>query len=91
MDNIIQLAEALGFPALCILGMGWFLNKIQTENRKDLNKIQSENRADQKEQNERIMEHLKEVTQTNATLLDTNATLVRDINMKLDKLIEKGA
>lgn len=75
----MELLQTLGFPAVCLIAVAWYLNKVQAENRQDM-----------KEQNERIITHLKEVTQTNQMLLDTNATLVRDINMKLDKLIEKG-
>lgn len=76
--NTVELIESLGFPIVSIIGMALYLNKIQTENR-----------ADMREQNERIIAQMRDVMESNKMLLDTNATLVKSIDIKLDKLLEK--
>lgn len=78
--NIIEAIEALGFPLIAIIVMAWYLNKIQAENRQD-----------QREQNERIIAQMRDVMESNKALLDTNATLVKSIDIKLDKLLEREA
>ena len=51
-------------------------------------KVQAEQRADSKEREERLLTQLGEMSATNKMLLETNAILARDINTKLDQIVQ---
>lgn len=74
--NFIELLPTVGFPIACVAVLGYYVSKVQNENRQDT-----------KEREERLLGHLQELSQTNRTLLETNAVLVKDINTKLDQIV----
>ncbi|MDU7536717.1 MAG: hypothetical protein E7K67_06920 [Peptostreptococcaceae bacterium] len=50
--------------------------------------MQAEQRADSKEREEKLLTQLGEMSATNKMLLETNAILARDINTKLDQIVQ---
>lgn len=74
--NFIELLQNVGFPIACVAVLGCYVAKVQNENRQDT-----------KEREERLLSHLKELSQTNKALLETNAVLAKDINTKLDQIV----
>lgn len=73
--DLYDFFQSFGFPTVSVVAVFWYLTKVQDDYRKD-----------SKEQNERLTAHLDNVMTTNNALLDANATLIRDINVKLDLL-----
>ena len=74
--NFIELLQSVGFPIACVAVLGCYVAKVQNENR-----------TDTKEREERLLNHLEELSQTNKALLETNAVLAKDINTKLDQIV----
>ena len=74
--NFIELLQSVGFPIACVAVLGCYVAKVQNENR-----------VDTKEREERLLNHLEELSQTNKALLETNAVLAKDINTKLDQIV----
>lgn len=76
--EFIDMFQSVGFPIACVAVLGMYINKVQTESR-----------TDTKEREERLLTQLGEMSATNKTLLETNAVLAKDINAKLDKLVDR--
>ena len=74
--SFIELLQSVGFPVACVAVLGYYVAKVQNENRQDT-----------KEREERLLSHLEELSQTNKALLETNAVLAKDINTKLDQIV----
>ena len=75
--NFIDLLQTFGFPVACVVVLGFYIAKVQNESR-----------ADSKEREEKLLLQLGEMSATNRTLLETNAVLAKEINAKLDRLVE---
>lgn len=75
--TVIELLQNFGFPVACVVCLGFYVAKVQ-----------SETRADSKEREEKLLNQLGEMSATNKMLLETNAVLAKDINTKLDKIVE---
>ena len=73
--DFIELLQNVGFPVACVAVLGYYVAKVQNENRQDT-----------KEREERLLNHLEELSQTNKALLETNGILAKDINTKLDQI-----
>ena len=75
--NFIDLLQTFGFPVACVVVLGFYIAKVQNESR-----------ADSKEREEKLLLQLGEMSATNRTLLETNAVLAKEINAKLDRLVQ---
>ena len=75
--NFIDLLQTFGFPVACVVVLGFYIAKVQNESR-----------TDSKEREEKLLLQLGEMSATNRTLLETNAVLAKEINAKLDRLVE---
>lgn len=74
--TFIELLQNFGFPVACVVCLGFYVAKVQ-----------SESRADSKEREEKLLNQLGEMSATNKMLLETNAVLAKDINAKLDQIV----
>lgn len=75
--SFLEVIQNFGFPVACVACLGVYIAKVQ-----------SETRADSKEREEKLLTQLREMSATNKMLLETNAVLAKDINAKLDKIVE---
>ena len=75
--NFIDLLQTFGFPVACVVVLGFYIAKVQNESRED-----------SKEREEKLLLQLGEMSATNRTLLETNAVLAKEINAKLDRLVQ---
>ena len=75
--NFTELLQTFGFPVACVACLGFYIAKVQAEQR-----------ADSKEREEKLLTQLGEMSATNKMLLETNAILARDINTKLDQIVK---
>lgn len=73
----VELIQQFGFPVACVICLGFYVAKVQNETRQD-----------SKEREEKLLTQLGEMSATNRTLLETNAVLAKDINTKLDRLMD---
>lgn len=74
--NFTEVLQTFGFPVACVACLGFYIAKVQAEQR-----------ADSKEREEKLLTQLGEMSATNKMLLETNAILARDINAKLDQIV----
>lgn len=72
-----ELIQQFGFPVACVICLGWYVAKVQNESRED-----------SKQREDRLLTQLGEMSATNKMLLETNAVLAKDINSKLDRLMD---
>lgn len=87
--DLVDLFQSFGFPMASVVALSWYLTKIQAEQRQD-----------QKEQNQRMTEHLDNLMNTNRILLDSYKELsdahaetvanIQEINSKLDNLTKSA-
>ena len=82
------MLQSFGFPIACVVALGYYIARVQKENREDSEKRETAYRQDTKEREERLLTQLGEMSATNRMLLETNAVLAKDINTKLDKIAE---
>lgn len=75
--NFTELLQTFGFPVAYVACLGFYIAKVQAEQR-----------ADSKEREEKLLTQLGEMSATNKMLLETNAILARDINTKLDQIVQ---
>lgn len=87
--NYVEMLQSFGFPIACVIALGAYIAKVQKENREDTERREEAYRQDTKEREERLLAQLGEMSATNKILLETNAVLAKDINTKLDKLVEE--
>lgn len=73
-----ELIQQFGFPVACVICLGWYVAKVQNESRED-----------SKQREDRLLTQLGEMSATNKMLLETNAVLAKDINSKLDRLMDR--
>lgn len=74
--TFIEMFQDFGFPKACVVCLGFYVAKVQ-----------SESRTDSKEREEKLLNQLGEMSATNKMLLETNAVLAKDINAKLDQIV----
>ena len=74
--TVVELLQDFGFPVACVVCLGFYVAKVQ-----------SETRVDSKEREEKLLNQLGEMSATNKMLLETNAVLAKDINTKLDQIV----
>ena len=72
----IEMIQQFGFPVACVVCLGMYIAKVQAETRQD-----------SREREDRLLTQLGELSATNKMLLETNAVLAKDINSKLDRLM----
>ncbi len=82
INGLVSIVEAVGFPIVAALGLGWFVNKawadIQTNNREQIEDLIKLN----KEREDRM---LSQIDTFNTTLQDFNSTLTK-IDSKIENL-----
>ena len=44
--TISRLIQTVGFPAVCVLGMGWYVKYITDQHHEDLQKMQDQHRQE---------------------------------------------
>lgn len=86
----LSLFQDFAFPVALVIILGGYIAHTQKINREDLLKREEIYRVDNKEREAKLMAQLGEMSATNKILLETNAVLAREINSKLDRLIQKG-
>ncbi|MCD3223928.1 hypothetical protein [Clostridium botulinum] len=81
----ITLIPQLGFPIVSCLALAWYLNKQADQQRQD-----------NKEDKEKLYNNLEKLNQSNTEVVTTNRMLVenmqgdiKNIESKVDKLVEK--
>ena len=62
VNVIAQLIGSVGFPIVCCLMMGWYINKIEDRYREDANKAEDRYRADVDKLSEIIMNNTEAMT-----------------------------
>lgn len=75
VTDISQLISTIGFPIVCVIGMGWYIyetNKTQREDIKSLNE-----------------QHKHEMNQV-VEALNNNTVAFAKLYEKLDNILEKG-
>ena len=85
--DYIEMLQSFGFPIACVVALGYYIARVQKENREDSEKRETAYRQDTKEREERLLTQLGEMSATNRMLLETNAVLAKDINTKLDQIV----
>lgn len=75
--TFIDMFQTFGFPVACVACLGFYIAKVQQEQRED-----------SKQREEKLLTQLGEMSATNKMLLETNAVLAKDINTKLDQIVK---
>lgn len=74
--DFIEMFQNFGFPVACVISLGLYIAKVQNESR-----------ADSKEREDKLLGQLSEMSSTNKLLLDTNTILAKDVECKLEKVL----
>lgn len=97
VNTLTTLITTLGFPIVCVVGLGWFIYKIyldtQEQNKANMEKVQ----ARCKEREDKLYEEIKANREVNAEAIATIAMYAEKIghietnleNIKMDVAIIK--
>ena len=97
VNTLTTLITTLGFPIVCVVGLGWFIYKIyldtQEQNKSNMEKVQ----ARCKEREDKLYEEIKANREVNAEAIATIAMYAEKIghietnleNIKMDVAIIK--
>lgn len=97
VNTLTTLITTLGFPIVCVVGLGWFIYKIyidtQEQNKTNMEKVQ----ARCKEREDKLYEEIKANREVNAEAIATIAMYAEKIghietnleNIKMDVAIIK--
>lgn len=83
----LSIFQDFAFPVSLVLVLGAYIAHTLKVNREDLLRREEQNRADTQRREDKLMGQIGEVVTTNKILLETNAVLAREINVKLDSLL----
>lgn len=82
MTEIQTMIDSLGFPAVCVVGLAWYVNKIH----KETLSIQTMQIENSNKTNSELSLTNRELMSANKELLETNRTLAESINTKIDNI-----
>lgn len=83
----LSIFQDFAFPVALVLVLGVYIAQTQKTNREDILRREEQNREDTQRREDKLMGQIGEVVATNRVLLETNAVLAREINVKLDNLL----
>lgn len=99
VSTVTQLITTLGFPIVCVIGLGWFIYKIYNDTTKQSAENMEKVQARCKEREEKLYTEIKENREVNAQAIATIAlyadrldniqTDVSEIKVDIAKLSEK--
>lgn len=99
VSTITQLITTLGFPIVCVIGLGWFIYKIYNDTTRQSAENMEKVQARCKEREEKLYTEIKENREVNAQAIATIAlyadrldaiqTDVSEIKIDIVKLSEK--
>ena len=73
VGTISSLITTLGFPIVCVIGLGWFIYKIYTDQQKASEANMAQVQARCKEREEKLYAEIKENREVNAQAIATIA------------------
>ena len=91
-----EIISALGFPVACVIGLAIWVDKQIKNNREDINRTMDMLREDAKEDKAKLVEEITYNREISAKVLASNEMLVKDVmvlvkdlTVKVDKILEK--
>lgn len=91
-----EIISALGFPVACVIGLAIWVDKQIKNNREDINRTMDILREDAKEDKAKLVEEITYNREISAKVLASNEMLVKDVmvlvkdlTVKVDKILEK--
>ena len=91
-----EIVSALGFPVACVIGLAIWVDKQIKNNREDINRTMDMLREDAKEDKAKLVEEITYNREISAKVLASNEMLVKDVmvlvkdlTVKVDKILEK--
>ena len=81
---IIELIPTLGFPIICVLGLGWFIYKIYNDTTKQNAENMERVQVRCQEREEKLYEQLEKQNETNGKF----ASIIAHYEVKLDEIKE---
>lgn len=85
LNALAEIISSLGFPVVCVLGLGWFLHKVWINSREDMVK-QMELMGERCQAREDKL--YEQIDKFSDTLNNFNATLTR-IDLRLEEVEKK--
>lgn len=82
LGAIAELIPSLGFPIVCVVGLGWFIYKIYTDTTKQNVDNMATVQARCKEREERLYEQLEKQNEINGRF----AAIIAQYEIKLDNI-----
>ena len=79
---IAELIPSLGFPIVCVIGLGWFIYKIYKDTTKQNNDNMAAVQSRCKEREERLYEQLEKQNEINGRF----AEIIAQYEIKLDNI-----
>lgn len=79
--TITSLITTLGFPIVCVLGLGWFIYKIYTDQQKSSEANMEKVQARCKEREEKLYKEIAENRAVNAKAIETIAHYVEKLDV----------
>lgn len=79
---IAELLPTIGFPILCVIGLGWFIYKIYTDTTKQNNANMEAVQARCKEREEKLYAQLEKQNEINGKF----ANIIAQYDVKLDTI-----
>ena len=86
---IVELIPTLGFPIVCVLGLGWFIYKIYNDSQKEKEELAAQNAANMQavqdrcqEREDKLYAQLDKQTEYNGQF----ALIIQQHDMKLDTI-----
>lgn len=84
LNKIAELVPTLGFPIVCVIGLGWFIYKIYTDTTKQNNENMEKVQARCKEREDKLYLQLEKQNEINGQF----AQIIAQHSIKLDNLQE---
>lgn len=81
VGTITSLITTLGFPIVCVIGLGWFIYKIYTDQQKASEANMEKVQARCKEREEKLYHELAENRAINEKAIDTIAHYVEKLDV----------
>ena len=82
LGALAELIPTLGFPIICVLGLGWFIYKIYTDTTKQNNENMAAVQARCKEREERLYIQLEKQNEINGKF----ANIIAQYDIKLNTI-----
>ena len=86
----IEFVNEYGMLFSFVIALALYIVYSQKQIRQDNKEREAQSREDSLRREESLLNHLSEMSEATQVLLDTNAVLARDINIKLDMILKGG-